>query len=459
MIVHHSSGIFEPFKYKTIEDLKNELNRLSIPLPISSNIENLKEPIQTKHLYMPNRLSIQPMEGFDATPTGSPSEMTFRRYKRYSKGGVGLIWFEATAISEDCRSNDHQLVLTEENVKEFQKLTSITRAQCDQTLKSLGFQGPCCLILQLNHSGRYSKRNGKRYPIRTYHSDELDEAISVKRDDGVLLLDEELKEIESVWIKKTILAREAGFDGVDIKACHGYLISDLLSAHNRQDSIYGGKDFEKRTRFYLNIVTKLQNIFRKESDFMITSRLGIYDGKPFPIGFGVETIENDQFPATIELSEPVELINKLGKLGMNLINISAGDPHQQPHITRPYDTPVKGGSLPKEHPLFSVYRIIYLTSVIKTLIPEEIKIVGSGYSYFRQYAANLASGVVENSMVDICGFGRMSFANPNFAKQIFQSGTIDKQKSCISCSKCSQLMREGKNTGCVIRDPNYIGYV
>ena len=147
----------------------------------------------------------------------------------------------------------------------------------------------------------------------------------------------------------------------------------------------------------------------------------------------------------------------MGNHGIELINISAGDPHQQPHITRPYDIPVKGGVNPKEHPLFSVYRIIYLTSVIKSLIPKEIKIIGSGYSYLRHYAGNLASGVIENSMADICGFGRMSFANPDFARQIFQNGTIDKQKSCISCSKCSQLMREGKNTGCAIRDPYYIG--
>lgn len=457
MFIPHSSHIFKPFKYKTLKDLKNELNRLKIPLPISSNFEILKQGIQFNHLTIPNRLSIQPMEGFDAKLTGNPSELTFRRYQRYSKGGVGLIWFEATSIAEDCRSNDHQLMLSEENIKDFKKLTSLTRNRCDKNLKSLGFDGHCCLILQLNHSGRYSKREGKKYPIRTYHSDELDKGISVNKKDGMIISDEKLKEIEEIWIQKAILAKEAGFDGVDIKACHGYLISDLLSAHIRKNSKYGGGDFENRSRFYLNIVTNLQNTFRNDSDFIVTTRLGVYDGNPYPIGFGVKFIENEEFPATLELSEPVDLINKLGKLGIDLINISIGDPHQKPYITRPYDIPVKGGVLPKEHPLFSVYRIIYITSMIKSLIPEEIKIVGSGYSYLRQYAGNLASGVIENSMADICGFGRMAFANPDFAEQIFQNGIIDKQKSCISCSKCSQLMRESKNTGCAIRDPNYKG--
>ena len=137
MIVHPSSRTFEPFKYKTLEDLKKELKRLSIPLPISSDTKSLGETIQSKHLIIPNRLSIQPMEGFDSNVNGSPSDLTFRRYKRYAKGGAGLIWFEATAISEDCRSNDHQLFLTEENVKRFKELISLTRSQADKTLASL----------------------------------------------------------------------------------------------------------------------------------------------------------------------------------------------------------------------------------------------------------------------------------------------------------------------------------
>ncbi len=455
MFVHPSSHAFEPFKYKTLEDLKNELKRLSISLPISSITENLCEAIQSKHIIIPNRLSIQPMEGFDATLNGSPSDLTFRRYKRYAKGGVGLIWFEATAISEDCRSNDHQLVLSEDNVQNFKQLTSLIRDQCDRTLKSLGFKNRCRLILQLNHSGRYSKRKGHKYPIRTYHNDELDNAISVKREEGVIISDNELKEIEEIWINKAILAKEAGFDGVDIKACHGYLISELLSARDRKDSKYGGKSLENRSKLFLDIISLLQNKFRKDSDFLITSRVGVYDGIPYPKGFGVKRIADQKFPASIDLEEPVDLVNKLYELDVKLLNITAGNPHYVGHITRPYDVPIKGVKLPQEHPLFSAYRIIYLASVIKSLTPRDMIIIGSGYSYFRQFAGNLAAGVIQKGMADICGFGRMSFANPEFAKQIFQGKTIDKAKSCIACSKCSQFMREGKSTGCAVRDPEY----
>jgi 2,4-dienoyl-CoA reductase (NADPH2) len=455
VFVHPSSHVFEPFKYKTLKDLENELKRLSIPLPIRNNIEKLSEVVQSRGIIVPNRLSIQPMEGFDATYNGSPSDLTYRRYKRFAKSGVGLIWFESTAISDDCRSNDHQLVLSEENLKDFKQLTTLVRKQCDRTLKSLGFMNSCCLILQLNHSGRYSKREGKRYPIRAYHNDELDKAISVSKEDGVIISDNELKEIEEIWIQKAILAKEAGFDGVDIKACHGYLISELLSSYQRELSEYGGQNLENRSKLFLSIVSQLQNKFRKENNFIITSRLGVYDGIPYPSGFGVKSVLGEKFPASVALEEPVELTNKLHKIGVRLLNITVGNPHHQSHLTRPFDVPVKGGNCPEEHPLFSAYRILYLTSVVKHLVPSDMIIIGSGYSYFRQFAGNIASGVIQKGMADICGFGRMSFANPEFAKQIFQNGTIEEAKSCTTCSKCSQFMREGRSTGCAVRDIKY----
>jgi 2,4-dienoyl-CoA reductase (NADPH2) len=143
------------------------------------------------------------------------------------------------------------------------------------------------------------------------------------------------------------------------------------------------------------------------------------------------------------------------KLGIKLLNISAGNPHYKPYITRPYDIPVKGGKLPEEHPLYSAFRMLNLTSLIKTQVPEDMTIIGSGYSYLRQFAGYIAAGLVQAKKVDICGFGRMSIANPTFPKQIFQEGKIDKNQVCITCSKCSGLMKEGKSTGCVIRDPKY----
>ena len=155
----------------------------------------------------------------------------------------------------------------------------------------------------------------------------------------------------------------------------------------------------------------------------------------------------------------MEVILKLYKLGLRLINISAGNPHFIPQITRPFDIPVKGGSKPTEHPLLGVKRLIDLCYQVKRNVPKDLVIIGSGFSYLRQFAAYLAAGAIKENFADLCGFGRMAIANPNFPTQIFKNGIIDKNKSCVACSKCSQLMKEGRNSGCVIRDPYYKGTV
>jgi 2,4-dienoyl-CoA reductase-like NADH-dependent reductase (Old Yellow Enzyme family) len=446
---------FEAFSYKSLEDLKRKLNQLEIKIPITKEVGILKKSIVKYNLVIPNRLAVQPMEGFDAHTDGSPSELTLRRYERYANGGAGVIWFEATSISEKCRSNSHQLMITEDNINEFQMLVKSTRERCNNTLKKLGVEDQCKLIIQLNHSGRYSKLNGDKYPIRAYHNKELDDAIQVSQEKGMMISDKEIELIEDLWVKKAILARKAGFDGVDIKACHGYLISELLSARTRKNSKYGGNSLDNRARLLLNIISKLNSKVKNDNDFLITSRLGIYDGIPYPFGFGIDKDEKQTFPAEIDLYEPISIINKLYKFGIRLINISAGNPHYISHITRPYDIPIKNGQFPKEHPLFSACRITNLISEIKRRIPEDIIIIGSGYSYFRQFAGCVAAGLIQNNNVDICGFGRMSIANPEFPKQLFQNGIIDKNKVCITCSKCSALMRQGEATGCVIRDPLY----
>jgi len=446
---------FEPFAYKSLDILKKKINELHLEIPISQNMDILKQSIKVNSKLAPNRLAIQPMEGFDANKDGSPGKLTKRRYNRYAEGGAGLIWFEATSISDNCRSNSHQLMLTEKNLNQFRKFVSSIREKCNTTLNALGFNNRCILILQLNHSGRYSKIKAKKHPIRAFSNFELDTANEVSEKDGSIVSDEELKIIEDLWVEKAKLAKEAGFDGVDIKACHGYLIGELLASRIRKNSIYGGDSLENRSRLLINIIKKLIQQMNDSPDFILTTRLGIYDGMPYPSGFGIEEKENQIFPAPFDLSEPLELINNLYKIGIRLINISAGNPHYKPYITRPYDSAIRGGQKPEEHPLYSVNRIIKLTSMIREQIPGDMILIGSGYSYLREYACNVVAGLIENDKVNICGFGRMAIANPDFPKQIFKKGVIDKKKVCITCSKCSWLMRQGKNTGCVVRDPQY----
>lgn len=87
-------------------------------------------------------------------------------------------------------------------------------------------------------------------------------------------------------------------------------------------------------------------------------------------------------------------------------------------------------------------------------VAGDVPIVGNEYSWFRQYwpyagAANLAAHAC-----GLVGQGRSSLAYPDAARDIFATGKLDPKKCCVSCSKCTQIMRDHGSTGCVMRDHN-----
>ena len=112
---------------------------------------------------------------------------------------------------------------------------------------------------------------------------------------------------------------------------------------------------------------------------------------------------------------------------------------------------MKGGLIPEEHPLEGVARLIHQTRQIQQAVPGMI-IVGTGYSWLRQYLGYSAAANIRRGWVSVVGLGREALAYPNFARDLLETGVLDPRKTCITCSLCSQLMREGGPTGCVIFD-------
>ena len=96
------------------------------------------------------------MEGADSTPEGAPTEYTTRRYVNEAIGGSSVIWFEAISIVEEGRSSKTQLLLTRDTLDEFKKMTAAVK---EAGLKANGYAP--YLIMQANHSGRYSNPGNK----------------------------------------------------------------------------------------------------------------------------------------------------------------------------------------------------------------------------------------------------------------------------------------------------------
>lgn len=431
---------YESFKLKSVEDLQKRVEHLKLNLGISHNIDKLFEPVRCGKFLIPNRFAVLPMEGCDGKSDGSPDELTFRRYCRFASGGAGVLWVEATAVVQEGRANPRQLWLHKESLPGFKQLVKET---LQAARERFGDEHRPLLILQLTHSGRYSKPGRKPAPIIAHHSAYLD-LIHNLPPDYPLISDEELTELEDIYVEAAQLAYEAGFDGVDVKACHRYLVSELHASYTRQNSIYGGS-FENRTRFFKNVVTKIKEAV---PDFIVTSRMNAYDAMPYPYGFGM----SKDGTMTPDLTEPIELVRFLKEtVGAPIVNITIGNPYYNPHINRPFDKPIVGATVPDEHPLVGVERFVHIVKEIQQRFPD-LLVIGGGYSYLRHLLPYIAAWAVENKYVSIVGIGRMAFAYPDCIQDLKESGLFKREKSCVSCSACTQIMRDGGKTGCVPRD-------
>lgn len=431
----------EKFTYKSLDEIRKKAEELGVYLPFAKDTHVLKEPLSFRNTILNNRMGIAPMEGADALPDGSPSKLTLRRYVREAVGASAIIWFEAIAIVPEGRSSAHQLMLTRENLDAYKAFTETIK---EAGRKANGFAP--CLVMQANHSGRYANPEGKPAPLIAYRHPEYEKLREA--DDSCIVSDEYLKSLEEKFGEASLLAKEAGFDAVDIKSCHGYLLAELSSAYNRPGE-YGGS-FENRTRLLRNGIQAAK--VHEDEHFLVTARIGIYDGFAYPYGFGVKEGEG----ITPNLEEPIHLIRTLrDAYDVGMVNLTMGNPYVSTHVTRPFD---HGKYIPDEHPLYGVARMIRGIGQVKKAVPDMV-ITASGPSYLRQYSDLFAAGAVEEGLCDGMLFGRLSFANPKFPKQILETGRMDQRKTCVTCGKCGDLIRAGKPTGCVIRDTDlYLKY-
>lgn len=431
----------EKFNFKTLDDVRAKLKELNVKMDLREDLSPLAEPVKVGNKTAPNAFAMLPMEGCDSNTDGSPSELVKRRYLRLARGGYGLIWWEANAVVPEGRANFRQMMLTACNRSQFGDL--IRQANAEAADRNGSGHRPLH-ILQLTHSGRYSRPEGHTgRPIIPQHDPILDPRSSVT-ENTPLVTDSYLDALTERYVQSALLAQEIGFDGVDVKACHRYLVSELLASHTREGK-YGGS-FENRSRFLRQTVQAIRSAVGP--DFIVACRFNVFDAHPYPYGFGEDKEDFWKFDPT----EPMELVRMLCREGVNLLSNSAGNPYYiYPQVTRPFDTSSMGIPTPDEHPLESMVRLFDLTRQIQEAAGD-VPVVGNGYSWLRQFlpyagAANLAAGKCR-----FVGLGRSSFAYPDAPYDVLNKGAMDPAKCCIACSKCTQIMRDHGQTGCVIRD-------
>ena len=414
------------FKYKSPEDVVRDAQRLGHSLGMSDDVSVLFEPVAVGRLTAGNRLAVQPMEGCDGTPDGRPDELTYRRYRRFGAGGAAMIWGEATAVVEDGRMNPRQLTINDQTASSLEDMLRTCR---DAHAETFGSSQDLIVGLQLTHSGRYSFR--KALPVMhdpTLDPRTVDKASGRTLDDSYpLLTDDELRRLEDHYVAAALLARRIGFDFVDIKQCHRYLLSELLAATTRPGP-YGGS-LENRTRFVRSVIGRLRD---EAPDLTIATRMNSYDGIPYekretddagqpcPHDLPLSTVfgVNPDNHLEEQLDEPVAVAGMLAELGVAMINVSCGNPYANPHVVRPAEfAPVDGYQAP-EHPLVGVLRHFRISRRIQAAVPN-VPVVGSAYSWLQDYAMQAAAANIRDGHVQIVG--KWTGPESNRRHQDFQS--------------------------------------
>ena len=406
-----------------------EIEGFEFPYSEDTTILGREVRIEGDGITLKNSISVHPMEATDAEKDGSPSEITTRHYKGFMESGAGLVWVESIAVREDGRSTENCLWLHDENVGEFKKFVAEVKAVAPEVP----------LIAQLTHSGRYSKpHNVKKPVIATYNPhfrgyDNLEP-------DYPILSDDELDDLNETFIHAAELAREAGFDGVDMKCCHGYLTDELLSAYTRPGK-YGGS-YENRTRFLLDAIRGMKQ--RCGQDYMVASRYISADTVPFPYGFGMSRTE----PFEYDLTEPIQLLKDMHALGVNIVDLSVGKPRAVLSVLeKPVDKVPAGDGVDYFNRFFTN------TKAVHEAVPEVV-IIGSDYSCLRADAPYVAAGALAADAVSMIGFGRMALAYAKFADDLV-AGKFDPAQACRVCGGCSKLLGACVPSGCIVRSEEY----
>lgn len=454
---------------KTVDVFRARLDELGLNIPVddqplsAAEGSPLARPIDIGGFTVGNRWCIHPMEGWDANRDGSPSELTVRRWRNFGLSGAKLIWGgEAAAVRPDGRANPNQTLAVRENAAGLRQLLDTLMAAHREHFSTTD---DLLVGLQLTHSGRFCRPNTKQLEPRiAYHHPLLDEKFNIAPDDSsVVWTDEQLEQLIDDYVAAARLAADVGFRFVDVKACHGYLMHEFLSARVRPGR-FGG-DYEGRTRLLKTIIQRIRN---EIPSLIVCVRLSVFDIPPYrtsrevgqpmnfesllPYQWGFGTNESD--PLGMNLTEPLRLIGELRTIGVAAINVSCGSPYYNPHIQRPAIFPPSDGYQPPEDPLVGVARQLQAARQCQQAFPD-LPMVGSGYTYLQDYLPHVAQAVVRERWIEMVGLGRMVLSYPDLPADLLRGKLMERKRVCRTFSDCTTAPRNGIVSGCFPLDSFY----
>jgi NADPH2 dehydrogenase len=403
--------------FDSVSQFRDHLAELGIGLDLDPELDvgagaPLAGAVEIMGRRVGNRFCLHPMEGWDSDIDGRPTRQTRRRWQARGRSGAKMLWNESVAVNPLGRSSPEQLLIAAHTVE---PLTAIRREQADAHIEAHGRADDLVVGIQLTHSGRYSKPDGRPRPVAVRRHPLFDETVGPGAQTP-LLSDDELRSFIGDYVRAAELAQLAGFDFVDVKSCHGYLSHELLGAFDRPGD-FGGS-LENRTRFLREIVARIRDA---APGLGVAVRLSAFDtithepdehgvgrpitDEPFRYWFGTDGTGHH-----IDLGEPVALLEMLRDLGVELVSITGSSPYSVRHYQTPTAPRPGEHYINPENPLDGVARHLAVTASLRQAVPQ-LTYVGGGYSYLQQFLPHVAQSRVRQHQVDLIGLGRMHLAS------------------------------------------------
>jgi len=331
----------------------------------------LFEPLKLKGVTLRNRIAVPPMCQYTAQE-GLINDWHRVHLASLARGGAGLVIVEATAVSPEGRITPGCAGLwTDEQAQAFVPVV--------QAIKAAG----AVPGIQIGHAGRKASANvpwegddhipeGDARGWQTLapsamaygaHLPKVPRAMSVQ----------DIARVRADFVAAARRARDAGFEWLELHFAHGYLGQSFFSVHsNQRDDLYGGS-LENRSRFLLETLSAVREVWPEH--LPLAARFGVieYDGRD------EET-----------LAESIELAKGFKQRGLDLLNVSVG-----------FSTPT--ANIP--------WAPAFLAPIAEQVRREAAIPVASAWGID---TPELAQRVVQDGQLDLVMVGRAHLADPHW---------------------------------------------
>lgn len=375
--------------------------------------KNLLSSYQIGKMTVKNRFSVSPMSIYEYGPQGNFTNAAIEYFVERARGGFGLIY---TGSMMSATTIDEFDTKTRFSPNGVQKNWKASAAAMNDRIHAYGTKTIAQISMGLGRNGAGNKSCS---PLPYFFAPNMMT--------GEYTLDEIKRKIE-MEVESAAIAKDAGFDAIDVHAIHwGYLLDQFtMSLTNKRSDEYGGS-LENRLRICKEIVQGIKQL--NGSDYPVTIRLG---AKSFMtgLGYGQSSLDGEnEVGRTLE--EAVQMAKLLEQYGYDAIGVNLGNYEAMFYATAPMYVD-KGYVLP------------YAAQIKKAV---DIPILVAG----RMDDPDMAENAISSGMVDAIMLGRSSLADPFLPKKV-EMGNIAEIRPCIACNEgcVKRLMRYGCIGGCAV---------